>query len=117
MKLDFDCKEIKIYKFIDRYELSSIELEHVESFSYVIDVYKDVLEGLFFPKVYRREFFRMKPSFSSGFFDSEQEGSDEEILVEDMAKSWSDVRLNSSDEVVLFVLKEIFIIFDFYNSK
>lgn len=113
MKLVLRGETIQIYKLIAHYELDPIELEEGGSFSYAIDVYRE-LSGTekYFPRVYRREFYRLNPSFSSGIEGGEQEESDEEILVEDMARSWSETRLDSSEEVVQFVLREIESIFD-----
>lgn len=113
MKLMLRGETIHVYKLISHYELDPIELEDGGSFSYAIDVYRE-LSGAekYFPRVYRREFYRLNPSFSSGVEGEKREESDEELLVEDMARSWSETRMDSPEEVVLFVLREIEDIFD-----
>ncbi|MES9990714.1 MAG: hypothetical protein ABW098_02100 [Candidatus Thiodiazotropha sp.] len=113
MKLVLRGETIHVYKLIAHYELDPIELEDGGSFSYAIDIYRELSgEEKYFPRVYRREFYCLKPSFSSSTEDGEQEESDEELLVEDMARSWSETKLDSPDEVVQFVLREIESIFD-----
>lgn len=113
MRLMVRGEAVHVYKLIAHYELDPIELEDGGSFSYAIDVYRELSgERKYFPRVYRREFYRLDPSFSSSFEDGEREESDEELLVEDMARSWSETRMDSPEEVVHCVLREIENIFD-----
>ncbi len=118
MKLKLRGEEISVYKLIAHYELDPIELEGNGSFSYAIDVYRDLSgKEQYFPRVYRREFYRLNPSFSSCTEDGEKEESDEELLVEDMARSWSENRVGSPEEVIQFVLREIEYMFDISMEK
>lgn len=111
MEIVFRGKKIMLYKLVERYEMDPIELEDGDSFSYTMDVYRELSgERKYFPRVYRREFYRLKPSFASNT------ESDEEILIEDMARPWAEIRLGSSEEVVQLVLREIESIFDLLQS-
>ena len=104
---------IGVYELVAHYELTPIGIEGIESFLFAVDVYREIFDSeKFFPKVYRREFHRLHPTFGRRGQDGEMEQSDEELLVEDMARPWAKYRMDTPEEVIQFVLREIKDMFD-----
>lgn len=100
---DFE-KNIKIFEFVNRFELEPIVVEVGEgaTFEFVIDIYMDAgRNGPFFPRVYRKESVRLRPSFAA------DEEFDEEVLVRDLSQSWEDIRMNKVSEVLSIVIGHI----------
>lgn len=104
-------KRLRVYKLVASYELEMIEIDHITPFVFSIDIYEDTCAKKFFSKVYRREFFRLKPSFILGNEDTLRIESDEELRVEDVACSWSEKKSDSIEDalkLVLLGIEEIF---------
>lgn len=107
MNLEIRGKKLSIYELVSHYALDPIETENNESFLYEVDVYRETAgEKRYFAKVYRREFFRLQLSFSKASDGSSIE-CDEELLVEDIARAWTESRWSSVEDVLQFVLQEI----------
>jgi len=111
MKFFVKNHEIKLYEFVKSFDLDPIDVNG-NSFIFTIKIYKET-DGTnnYFPKVYRREFFRISPSFSK--IDDEMKECDEEILVEDMAAIWSKIKKNNVTDVLNEVLTEIKKMFEY----
>lgn len=113
MQVNIRGEELQLHELVGRYELDPIEIDNEGSFVFAIDIYRETT-GLrkYFPKVYRYEFYRLRPSFPFNANNSENQECDEELLVEDSSTNWSENRMDSSKEVLEFVLKRIKDIFD-----
>lgn len=89
----------KISKFVARYELEPIYFSDGEQkLHYIIDIYRD--EDSFFPKVLRRDYFRIYPI---GIEDL----CEEELLVFDVFEEWEAIKGDSEAEVMKKVILKI----------
>ena len=89
----------KVSKFVSRYELDPVYFADGETkLHYVIDIYQR--EDSFFPKVLRRDYFRIYPV-------GIDELCEEELLVFDVFEEWEELKGNSEEDVVKKVLLKI----------
>ncbi len=96
-------------------KIKVVELEPVEGdgdgeieCTFIIEVFKEMgKDHEFFPRVYRREFFRIQPTFPQ---DSEgipsHDPSDEEIIVADVG-DWENLKEKTVELVIKSVVKKI----------
>lgn len=90
---------LKISKFVARYELEPHYFSDGEQkLHYIIDIYRN--EDGFFPKVLRRDYFRIYPV-------GIEELCEEELLVFDVFEEWEELKGNSEDEVMKNVVLKI----------
>ena len=92
---------LKISKFIARYELEPVYfVDGEQKLHYVVDIYRN--DKFFFPKVMRRDYFRIYPV---GIDDL----CEEELTVFDVFEEWDEIKGISEEEVlekVMFKIKE-----------
>lgn len=114
VKLSVNNKRIKIFEFIKRYELDPIEIEDDGNpLVFTIDVIKEIGDKEFYCKVFRKEFFRLLPSFQQWESnDKKIIKCDEELLVEDSSDWWSNIKGSSPEEVLQKVLNSIKQVFE-----
>lgn len=101
---------MKLFEKIKVVELELIEEVPNEQLActFIIEIFKEVgKDSEFFPRVYRREFFRIQPTFPQ---DSEgkphDEPSDEEVLVVDVG-NWEQIKGNNVNYVIDAVVNKI----------
>jgi len=104
LKIKIQDRDIRVFQFVDRFELDWIHVGDYDSLMFVIDIFKNTETGEFFPKVHRRESFSISPSFTE---DQSQIVCDEELIVGDSLCDWESIAEDNPDDVLQKVLKEI----------
>lgn len=100
---------MKAHEIVGTYDLEPIDAgETSESFKFRIEVLRDLNKSRhFFARVYRRETFRVQPTFPISEGASERELADHEILVSDDMIGAEDFSGSSKAAVVSKVKKRI----------
>ena len=105
MKIKIRDTDVRVSQFVSRFELDRFSAGEDDSLLFVIDILKNTESGEFFPKVYLRDFYSIRPS---SFTENESESCDGVIIVEDdVLGDWDSIMGDNPDDVLRKVLKVI----------
>jgi hypothetical protein len=103
-----------IHEVTKIYELEPLELDGAQgrSIEFRIEINKSISSDIYYPRVYRKETFRLVPTFPQMDGKPTVDGSDEIIVIEDNYEDWQSLSGRSSEEVLSKVVSKIKTIFN-----
>jgi len=100
-----------LYEHLATYELSPIKVgndDSCRSLSFIIKLYKEVGATSIFPNVYRKEFFRLQPTFPQDMTGHPKyEASDELLIIQDDTEDWESIRCQTIEEALISTVNRI----------
>jgi len=106
---------LKMYEVAKIIDLEPIEASEAsgESYKFRIEILRECkTDGQYHARVYRRETYRLQPTFPLSNGAPERASWDHEILVVDEAQDWEHCTGHSVDEVLAQVTQRIYAIFN-----
>jgi len=110
-----DHKALKSFEVVKIVDLERIVPKNPDtpSFLFRIEILKERKpQGLFHPRVFRWETFRIQPAMPQERGRPKYECSDEHVLVEDAVEDWKTFKGKTADEVLKKVMMKIRDIFE-----
>ena len=100
-----------LYEHLATYELSPIKVGNDDSCKnliFIIKLYKEVGTTLIFPNVYRKEIFRLQPTFPQDMAGQPKyEASDELIVIQDDTEDWESIKCQTIEETLMSTVNRI----------
>jgi hypothetical protein len=113
--MEKQAQVLKMYEVAKIIELEPIDVSEAvgESYKFRIEILQEgTLDGQYHARVYRRETYRLQPTFPLTDGEPENACWDQEILVVDEARDWEHCTGQSVDEVLAQVIQRIHEIFN-----